>query len=313
MFLFLIGGIIGYSYLKDKFFYGVEDGIETETELEPNGGRSMIFDEERNILFIGSEKGLGIYDVMNDTYRIVDFSKISGRNDGRIKHVIIDANNEFLYFSYYYGIAKYNIERGLRDQTYPGEKIDDFSPDFITFNNRTNEIIYGGYDYYNNVYYDYENNILFEGRFVYNNSLEDKSHPIGGYTEFYIHYYNNNTYRKRLVLNNYSRLQSFIYNVESKELYIGVYTLDDSSKFYGIIVYDIYEDSVRYINNTHGLPSNKVYSMVLDEKNGELYIGTYGNGLSIYSIDNKTIKNIGEESGLFSSNKISSLALDTKS
>lgn len=272
------------------------------------GGYCLEYDYERNNLVIGKMEGLGVFDIENNTYKIIENYCITA--------ITIDYNNDIYYFGgLSTGVKKYYVNNDTYISYLPEyrEYIDIKDLAYDHFNDRLligethtsyekfDPINDKGYNEINSVFYDMKNNI----------SLTYSFHD-------YQLYINNYTNHSQLIIdmpknNIFNEGDIFDLNIEYdhkfKLVFFGfsydtyLYNTQNSS----LVIYNIETGNLSYISFPYcfyGLFS-EVRDVCLDSKSHILYIATEY-GLYYYNI---TTEKIGLVKG-FENKYIGSLTLD---
>jgi hypothetical protein len=305
--LILIGNVLYYTF----YTMSIDEcggGIRIE-EKEPKltSGNCMEFDYERNILVIGTEEGLGLFYLKNDTYQLIG-------ND-RISSLAIDYEHDIYYVgTFYKGIKNYYVKNNtyIKTSEFKGHKY----IRNLAYNEYNNSLLIGEkperrfYNYYrmekwvndiNSVFYDNENNLSF--------TYSQKFHLLN------ISNHNNGT-NLTIKLPDNDVFDFFdideleiIYDSSFDVIFFGIkydYLHKDLS---GLVSYNLGTNVISNIS----LPRDKdqktgnINDICLDKKHNELYIAS--NRLYIYNLSENSIRKIDKKNG-FDSNKFRLLAID---
>jgi hypothetical protein len=270
-------------------------------EPRPIGGNCLEYDFERDILLMGTENGLGLYHTENGTYQLVG-------ND-RINSLSIDYKHDVYYIgTYSLGIKKYDI----KSNTYISNHLEFRNYEHIrqlTYNEYTESLIIGEYKSegsINSAFYDNTSKILF----IYD---------IYKY-KFTITYYNNNSNKIIIFLNNEIFRLNFVEDVDIDydPILNIVFLAFEYNNYYeykgtssitqGLIAYNLNTTELSYFNLSGSKERKhpRIQDICINQKEHLLYIATSDSGLFSYNITTKKFNKIRG----FKTNYFRSLTLD---
>lgn len=309
---------------SSEYHHGKCSDFYEEEILRPRGGDFLEFDRERNILLIGEERGLGLYNPLNNTYKIINLKEVTGiaidyvydiyyisTLGNGIKKYFINNNTlinnpfEFHDYKYAYQLAFDEYNNNLVICLPSRLEKDDF---IYQFNNNKSIIIdtdeKNVYTENNSALYSSERKILF----IYT----QHQHLLK------IINYNNNTKSINVELDknifNESKIENvdIVYDPKFEIVFLGIiynrnyYLYHDTNR--SLVIYNVNNNNISYLN----LPkyefrvSTIVYDICINSESHELYIGS-DRGLLIYNISTKNFNRIGSIN-----HKIKSLVFDYK-
>jgi hypothetical protein len=267
---------------------------EYERKPRPRDGNCLEYDHEREILLIGTNNGLGLYNPIYDTYEII--------GDGKITSICIDYKRDI----YYLGVSGLNRLKiyNIRNYTFYFDNNymkSNINISWIIFDDFDDKLIIDNVSDVDLAYYDHQTKQLFS----YNNRTITILNHTTNSSQFIkltevITKKNNftKTERNRLLYQDIYDISDIIYDPFSNKIFLSI---DYHSELEGpfpqlnLISINLTNNKVKKIYLYPKYPIN-IKNMDLSIKNRELYLGSNYN-IYIYNLITKKTKYMGEKIG----------------